>query len=343
MDNRIEHNYIHHINMDRFFSDNAAIYTLGVQPGMVIRHNLIHHVGSYGYGGEGIYPDEGSSEMLIENNIAYCLRHSGYSCHYGRDLLVRNNVFALAQLTPVTPAHRYEHHRTAVFERNIFYWREGTLSAERYGAKGWNPRNALFGNNLFWSCGTPIVLDDGHDIPWYQARGQFHGSVFADPLFVSPAGGDFTLREGSPSRKIAFEPIDMSRVGPRFHRVRPAHFADVTREQFEAKPIVRTAFELVNPDTVGITVRNVGTLPASGGMELVVAADGDCVASLSTKRIEINDLKPGEERRFESRVVLGELREEEVKEEEKGNMVEFSVETVPWGDVIIPGFLWVSE
>lgn len=348
VDNRIEHNYIHHINMDHLFSDNAAIYTLGVQPGTVIRHNLIHDVGSYGYGGEGIYPDEGSSEMLIENNIAYCLRHSGYSCHYGRDLLVRNNIFALARLTPVTPAHRYEHHRTAVFERNIFYWNEGTLSAERYGARGFDMRNALFRDNLFWSCGTPIVLDDGHDIAWYQARGQFRGSVFADPLFVSPAGGDFTLREGSPARKIGFEPIDMSPVGPRFHLVRALHYADLDHERFDPKPIVRTLLELVKPDTVNITLRNVGTLPASGGMELTAGAETDRAPSLSTTRIEINDLKPGEERRFESRVEFGELKEGEVKEEgkgkeeEKGNMVEFTVETVPWGDVIVPGFLWVG-
>ena len=42
---------------------------LGVQPGSVIRYNLIHDIEKANYGGWAIYPDEGSSHLLIENNI----------------------------------------------------------------------------------------------------------------------------------------------------------------------------------------------------------------------------------------------------------------------------------
>ena len=40
-------------------------------------------------------------------------------------------------------------------------------------------------------------------------------SVVADPLFVDPENGDFTLKPESPALKLGFRPIDVSIVGPR--------------------------------------------------------------------------------------------------------------------------------
>ena len=64
----IEHNHLHDIGRG-MLSDLGAIYALGVQPGTVIRNNLIHDVSCLAYGVGGIYLDEGSSDILLEHNV----------------------------------------------------------------------------------------------------------------------------------------------------------------------------------------------------------------------------------------------------------------------------------
>jgi len=67
--NIIEYNHIHDIATDQILSDGGAIYTLGVQPGTIIRNNLIHNISANRYGGWGIYCDQATTGVLIENNI----------------------------------------------------------------------------------------------------------------------------------------------------------------------------------------------------------------------------------------------------------------------------------
>jgi len=68
--NRIEFNHLHHIG-HYTLNDLGGIYTLGRQTDAVIRNNLIHDVTSFGIRGRGIYLDEGTAGLLVENNVVY--------------------------------------------------------------------------------------------------------------------------------------------------------------------------------------------------------------------------------------------------------------------------------
>ena len=206
-DNKIEYNHIYNIGRG-FLSDMGCIYSLGIQPGTVERYNLCHNVSRFEYGGWGIYTDEGSSHILIENNIVYNTQDPGFHQHYGQENILRNNIFAFGQEAQIRRS-RKEDHQSFSFEHNIVYWKEGTLLDP--GGK-WDDQ-FLFDNNLYYQTdGQPIQFGQQSMAEW-QKSGQDAHSVVADPLFVDPEHGDFTLKPGSPAAKIGFQPIDMSQVG----------------------------------------------------------------------------------------------------------------------------------
>ncbi len=71
--NTIEFNHIHDV-MNRL-GDGGGIYTLGFQPGTVIRSNLIHDIHRSQFAqaapNNGMFIDEGSKGFLFENNVIY--------------------------------------------------------------------------------------------------------------------------------------------------------------------------------------------------------------------------------------------------------------------------------
>jgi len=214
--NLVEYNHIHHIGQG-LLSDMGGIYTLGVSPGTKLRFNHIHDVESYGYGGWGIYTDEGSSTILIENNVVYRTKTGGFHQHYGRENVLRNNVFAMAREGQLQRT-REEDHLSFTFERNIVYWENGPLLSG-----GWKKDERFkLDYNVYWlSGGRPFDFGGASWDDW-RKRGHDLHSVIADPLFVDPAKGDFTLKPDSPALKLGFKPIDLRTVGPRAEVVQKA-------------------------------------------------------------------------------------------------------------------------
>ena len=206
--NVIEFNNIHDIGRG-MLSDMGCIYTLGVQPGTVERNNLCHDVSRSVYGGWGLYTDEGSSNIVLENNVVYRTQDSGFHQHYGANNIVRNNVFAYGQEAQIRRT-KLESHPSFLFEHNIVYWNLGPLFDGE-----WKDNEYRFDHNLYYRTdGQPIQFEKWSFEEW-QKQGQDHHSLIANPLFVDPSKGNFALRPGSPAIGIGFRPIDLSHVGPR--------------------------------------------------------------------------------------------------------------------------------
>jgi parallel beta-helix repeat protein len=209
--NLIEFNHLHHIGK-RMLSDMGAIYTLGVQPGTVIRNNLIHDVQSFTYGGWGIYPDEGSSNIVIENNIVYRTKSAGFHQHYGRENLVRNNVFAFGQEHQLMRT-RAEPHMSFNFEGNIVYFDSGALLGSN-----WSGGQFQMNRNIYWDIRGGPILFAGNSFAGWQKQGRDTDSLVVDPQFRNAQNYDFTVLPSSPAWRLGWKQIDMSTVGP---RVRP--------------------------------------------------------------------------------------------------------------------------
>ncbi|HEY3327629.1 MAG TPA: right-handed parallel beta-helix repeat-containing protein, partial [Novimethylophilus sp.] len=206
--NLIAFNHLHNIGKE-ILSDMGGIYTLGMQPGTIIRNNLIHDISSFTYGGWGIYPDEGSTEMLIENNIVYNCKSAGFHQHYGRENIVRNNVFAFNRENQLMRT-RVETHVSFIFERNIVYFGQGRLLGSN-----WTGDQFKMNGNTYFDTRSSNIRFAGKTFDEWKAGGQDKTSQIADPQFVNASNFDFRLKPTSPALKLGFRQIDMTKVGPR--------------------------------------------------------------------------------------------------------------------------------
>ncbi|MCE5260271.1 MAG: right-handed parallel beta-helix repeat-containing protein, partial [Chloroflexi bacterium] len=219
--NIIEKNHIHHLGK-KLLSDMGGIYLLGVAPGTVLRGNLIHDIDKWNYGGWAIYPDEGSSHVLIENNIGYNTSSQPFHQHYGMRNIVRNNIWAFGREGQARTS-KAEGHQQLIFERNI------VLTDGQPTIVGGYPgilakRDIWSDQNLFWDISgqAPVCADVQTDekavqynytvytMADWQAMGFDLHSIIADPKFKDARNADFTLATDSPALALGFVPFDLS-------------------------------------------------------------------------------------------------------------------------------------
>ena len=230
--NIFEYNHIHHIGQrrdgdGRVLSDMGGIYTLGDQTGTVIRNNVFHDIYAGKYGGWAIYFDEGTRNILAENNLVYRCRHSCFNQHYGKDNIVRNNIFAFSDTSVVCLA-RDESHTSFILTNNIFLSDGPPMYAGGYAHEVNKTGVFKADSNLVWSTNgmvlgaqdrfeSRIYEPDKPVMSWQQwlELGYDQHTVIADPGFKDPTNGDFRLPEDSPASQIGFKPFALDKAGPR--------------------------------------------------------------------------------------------------------------------------------
>ncbi|MBK8881994.1 MAG: right-handed parallel beta-helix repeat-containing protein [Bacteroidales bacterium] len=204
--NMIEFNHIHHLGWGEL-CDMGGVYTLGASEGTTVSNNVIHHVYSFDYGGWGLYTDEGSFGIREENNLVYACKSSGFHQHYGKENIIRNNIFAL-NIRSQLQATRVEQHRSISFTNNIIYFDRGSLLSSN-----WHKFNLLADYNCYWDKRSKQIMFADKSFPEWQNSGKDKHSLIADPLFVNAEAFDFRLKDQAVVKKIKFIPFDYTRAG----------------------------------------------------------------------------------------------------------------------------------
>ena len=137
----------------------------------------------------------------------------GYYQHYGRENIVRNNIFAFGAEHQLMRT-REEEHLSFIFTNNIVYFDSGTLLGSN-----WKNERFTIDYNVYFDArhgaSAEALRFAGATFDQWRQRGHDIHSLFADPLFLAPKQSNFRLRDNSPALKLGFRPIDLSEVGVR--------------------------------------------------------------------------------------------------------------------------------
>lgn len=210
--NRFDHNHIHHLGHG-VLSDMGGFYGLGKAEGTTVSGNHAHHIASYRYGGWGLYTDEGSTGVTMENNLVHDTSESTFHQHYGKWNQISNNIFAFGEKAQIQRS-RPEKHCSFAYERNIVVHDRGELLHGSW--YNWEPGTLEMRQNLYWRLdGKPPQFLDTDLAGWQKRSGRDEGSIVADPLFIDAAKRDFRLKPESPALKLGFKPFDFTQAGVR--------------------------------------------------------------------------------------------------------------------------------
>lgn len=209
--NTIEFNHIHHLGWGEL-SDMGGIYTLGRSEGTIVRGNVVHHIYSFDYGGWGLYADEGSTGIVFEDNLVYRCKEAGFQLHYAKDIVVRNNIFALNLLDQLNLSKKESHHQMT-FVGNVIYFKTKSLTSTKQKKGHWLKCNVTMDRNCYWNPETKGFLIDSLSLKEWQQAGRDKHTIVANPLFKNVDDNDFHFKSERIVKKIGFKPFDYSKAG----------------------------------------------------------------------------------------------------------------------------------
>ena len=225
-ENRILFNKIHDLGK-KVLCDMGGVYMLGVQAGSRVSHNHIYNIECRCYGGWALYTDEGSSHMVLENNVTHDCSCEGYHHQYGRENILRGNVFVGHKHNGIClsvghdrdwgydfPGENFTNNCN--FFRNVivtngnpalFLTREEIASMDHlycdsniyFDLSG--KRQKTFADVARWTPEKKKLLSFSQ---WQKYSGHDRNSLFTDPGFTNLEKRDLHVREDSILRKKNF-------------------------------------------------------------------------------------------------------------------------------------------
>src|SRR5581483_4798340 len=242
-DNVISYNRVYKLGQG-VTSDMGGIYlATSATTGNQVLNNVVHDVvhdwqDADGYGGHGIYFDQGTSNVTARNNLVYRTSSASVfnnlpdhsSNAYPQNNLIDNNIFAFG--TPHLIQRGGDNPSSFSFTHNIAYFNPavsqgGHWSCYDVGGTG-NPvpcnTRFFFDNNVYWNAsGKSLIFQtttltgaqNRYAFSDWQGLGEDTHSLNSDPEFTSPGypADDYSLLTGSPALKIGFVPFDSNQAG----------------------------------------------------------------------------------------------------------------------------------
>ena len=216
--NEISFNRIHDIGKGRM-DDLAGIYTLATSFGTCVSNNVIYNVecSAKGYGGWGLYCDEGAEGIVMENNLTWNTTDGSFHQHFGTGCQIRNNIFAYNRREGAVKATNQRPFQHVPSQINVY----GNIVLVK-GAKNPFVDQRTFGVVGPWACNLwwnedsePVFAPGCRTFEEWQSRRLEVGGVLADPLFVDAKNLDFRLKAESPAFALGFREWDLSVAGRR--------------------------------------------------------------------------------------------------------------------------------
>jgi hypothetical protein len=245
-DDVVQFNSIHNLGQG-VTSDLGGVYYLsGINTGNKILNNKVYDIENdpAGYGGWGLYTDEGTMGVLVENNLVF--RTMDASLHVNSATTAppapappntfKNNILAYG-IRGAMARHNDTTFLSFVFENNIFYYDkppiqygywycEGKTVCTDYfqfddnlyfnkSVSGGQPSMPFFKTSSFPANGGEQPPVTGLTFQQWQSQGEDKDSLFADPLFVNatPGTDNYNLNSSSPAFKLGFVAFDPTQAG----------------------------------------------------------------------------------------------------------------------------------
>jgi hypothetical protein len=196
-----------------------------------------------GYAGQGIYLDDSTANMLVQNNLVYRASSSinAETCGPqtpGTPNNFVNNIFAYGRLgmkqegcaPPANGVLQFN------FTNNLVYFDRGRVEYGALACNGSNcPQVQMYAHNMYCyvpgtGCAPPANIfyttnstgkyGTGQSFPtfaaWQSATGEDAGSLIQDPGFAHPAypDDDYNLKESPGVGFVVFDPNEAGRLNP---------------------------------------------------------------------------------------------------------------------------------